>query len=80
MGLVDQQGDAAAALQLFDGEQHLGLSHDLGLEEAGLGAERRDQGDVEAAGTQGGRVGEVDDLVGGGVELGDGGARRTLRS
>ncbi len=74
VSLVDDDQHAPASLELLGGEQVGGLGHDLGLEEAGLCAEGGDEGDVDLAGAEGGRVGEVDDLVGGRVELADGGA------
>jgi hypothetical protein len=59
VGLVDDQDDAAVAFVFFGGEQVGGLAHDFGLVEAGSGAERGDDRDVEAAGAERG-VGDVD--------------------
>ena len=73
--LIDDEHDAAVPLGGLGGEQVGGLGHQLGLEVAGLGAERPDDLHVEAPGAEGG-VGDVDDLVAGGVEGGDGGAHR----
>jgi hypothetical protein len=71
--LIHDDHDAAVPLVGFGGQQVGGLGHQLGLEVAGLVAERADDGDVEAAGAEGG-VGDVDDLVAGRVEGRDGGA------
>jgi hypothetical protein len=72
-GFEQQRVDAGllaggvAGVELGDGAAVLGL--------AGPVAGRADDGDVEAAGAEGG-VGDVDDLVAGGVQAGDGGAQR----
>ncbi len=73
VGLVDDDHHPAVAFGLLGGEQVGGLGHQLGLEVAGLVAEGADDGDVEAPGAEG-RVGDVDDLVPGGVEAGHRGA------
>src|SRR5260370_992115 len=75
MSLVADEDDAAVPFGGLGGEQVAGLGHQLGFEVAGLGAERADDGDIQAPGAEGG-VGDVDDLVAGGVEAGDGGAQR----
>jgi len=74
MCLVNDEQDLAVALGGLGGEQVLGLGHELGAQVARLGPERAHDRDVEAAGAEG-RVGDVDDLVAGGVERGDGGAQ-----
>jgi hypothetical protein len=71
--LVDDQDDAAVAFGFLGGEQVGGLRHDFGFVEAGVGAERGDDGDVEAAGAERG-VGDVDQVMPGLVEGRDGGA------
>jgi hypothetical protein len=52
------------------GEQVRGLGHQLGFEVARLGAERPDHLHIQTAGPERG-VGDVDDLVPGGVQPGD---------
>ena len=56
------------------GEQVRCLGHQLGLQVAGPVAEGAHDRDVEPSGAEG-RVGDVDDLVPGGVQRGDGGAQ-----
>jgi len=73
VGLVEDEDHTAVTLGLLSGEKCLGLGHDLGLVEAGAGAQRGDDGDVEAAGAEC-RVTDVEDVVADGVERGDGGA------
>lgn len=73
MRLVEDEDDTTPAFLLFGGEQCLCLGHDLGLEEARLGAERADDGDVKTAGAERG-VGDIDHLVRGGFERSGGGA------
>ena len=73
--LIDDEHDGAVPFGGLGGEQVGGLGHQLGFEVAGLGAEGPDDLHVEAAGAEGG-VGDVDDLVPGGVQAGDGGADR----
>jgi hypothetical protein len=58
---------------VFGGEQFGGLQDDVGLVEAGGGAQRADDVGVETALADHG-VGQVDDGVADGVEAGDGGA------
>ncbi len=57
---VDHDDDAAVTLGRLGLEELLGLSHHLGFEEARDGAECADDGDVQAAGAEGG----VGDLCG----------------
>ena len=75
MGFVADEHDPAVSFCGFGGEQVAGLGHQLGLEVARLGAECPDDGDIQAPGAER-RVGDVYDLVPGGVECGDGGAQR----
>jgi hypothetical protein len=74
MSLIADHYDPAVPFCGFGGEQIAGLGHQLGFEVARLGAQRADDGDVKAAGAEGG-VGDVDDLVAGGVQASDGGAQ-----
>jgi hypothetical protein len=73
--LIADDHDAAVPLGGLGGEQVGRLGHQLGLEVAGPVAERADDGDIQPAGAEGG-VGDVDDLVPGRVQGGDGGAQR----
>ena len=73
MGFVADEHDPAVPFGSLGGEEVGGLGHQLGFEVAGLGAEGAHDGDVEAAGAEGG-VGDVDDLVAGAVQGVDGGA------
>jgi hypothetical protein len=73
MRLVDDEHHGAVPFGGLGGEQVRGLGHQLGFEVARLGAERPDHLHVKPAGAEGG-VGDVDDLVPGGVQPGDGGA------
>ncbi len=73
MGFVADDGDGAAAFVVLGGEQCGGLRDQVGFVEPGYAAERGDDPGVQAAGAGGG-VGEVDDGVAGGVQIGDGGA------
>jgi hypothetical protein len=75
MCLVADHYDPAVPLGGLGGEQVGRLGHQLGFEVAGLGAERADDGDVKPAGAERG-VGDVNDLVAGGVQGGDCGAQR----
>ncbi len=75
MGFVADEYDPAVPFCGLGGEQVGGLGHQLGFEVAGPGAQRPDDGDIQAAGAER-RVGDVDDLVAGGVQAGDGGAQR----
>jgi hypothetical protein len=75
VGLIADHHDAAVPLGGLGGEQVRCLGHQLGFEVAGLGAERADDRHVQAPGPERG-VGDVDHLVAGGVEGGDGGAQR----
>jgi hypothetical protein len=72
---LDDDHYAAVPFGGLGGEQVGGLGHQLGLEVAGLGAEGPHDRDVESPGAERG-VGDVDDLVAGGVQGGDGGADR----
>jgi len=75
MSLIQDHYDAAVPFGGLGGKQVAGLGHQLGLEVAGPVAERPDDRDIQAPGAEGG-VGDVDDLVAGRVEAGDGGAQR----
>lgn len=75
MGFVDYEHDSAVAFRGFGGEQVGGLGHELGSLVAGFCSEGSDDGDVEASGAEGG-VGDVDDLVSGGVQCRYGGSDR----
>src|SRR5580704_5581669 len=75
MGLVDDEHDAPMSLRLLGGEQVGGLGNELRLGVAGHAAESDHDGRVEAAGPEG-AVADVDDLVAGPVESGDGGPDR----
>jgi hypothetical protein len=75
MSLIADHDDLAVSFCGLGGEQVTGLGHQLGFEIAGLGAQRPDDRDVKAAGAKG-RVGDVDDLVAGGIQAGDGRAQR----
>jgi hypothetical protein len=70
MSLVADEHDPAVPFCCLGGEQVAGLGHQLGFEVAGLGAQRPDDGDIQAPGSER-RVGDVDDLVPGRVERGD---------
>ncbi len=67
MRLVDDEHDPTVSLRLLGLQELLGLDHHLGLEEARLGTEGADHGDVEPTGAEGG-VGDVDHLMAQGVE------------
>jgi hypothetical protein len=73
VGLVDDEDRGAGAFVLLGGEQLGGLQDDVGLVEAGGGAQRADDVGVETPLADHG-VGQVDDGVADGVEAGDGGA------
>src|ERR1017187_9645450 len=75
MSLINDEDDAAVPLGGLGGEQVAGLGHQLGFEVARLGAERPDDRHIQPPGAER-RVGDVDDLVAGRVEAGDGGAQR----
>ncbi len=59
MRLIKDEDDATVSFGLFGGEQVLDLGQDLGLVEAGAGAEGGDDGVVEAAGAGEGGVGDL---------------------
>jgi hypothetical protein len=73
VGFVDDEDGGAGAFVLLGGEQLGGLQDDVGLVEAGGGAQRADDVGVKAALADHG-VGEIDGGVADGVEAGDGGA------
>ncbi len=75
MSLIADEHDPAVPFCGLGGEQVAGLGHQLGLEVARPGAQRPDDGDIQPAGAER-RVGDIYDLVPGGIEGGDGGAQR----
>ena len=75
VGLVADDHDAAAPFGGLGGEQVAGLGHQLGLEVTGPVAGRADDRHMRPAGAEGG-IGDVDDLMAGGVQAGDRGAQR----
>lgn len=58
VGLIDDDHDAAVTLGLLRLQQFLGLGHDFGFEDTGLGAKGTNHGDVETAGAEGGMRGK----------------------
>src|SRR5712691_10758817 len=73
MGFVDHQNDPSATFVFFCGEQALGLGDQLGPEAARHGAQALHDVHVQTAGTHG-RVGQVDEVMRGLVQLADGSA------
>jgi hypothetical protein len=73
VGFVDDDHGAAVSFRCFRGEKRGGLGHDFCLMEPRVGAESGDDGDVEPSCAECG-VRDVDDVVSGRVEGGDGGA------
>ena len=75
MGFVADQDDPAVSFRGLGGQQVRCLAHQLGFEVAWLGAQRPDDRDIQAPGPER-RVGDVNHLVPGRVQAGDGGAQR----
>src|ERR1051326_4884688 len=68
MRFVDNDHDAPSPLMLFSGEQRLSLCDQVRLLRARLGAQGVDDGQVQTMRSEG-WGGEVDDMVGGRVQL-----------